>query len=393
MPAPRVKPSVDPRLEELIAYHAGLRLDPRARRRLAEAVAERLAATGARSEAEYVQRVTRPRVDERELDVLAAALSVGETHFLRAPQQLAALAARVLPRLAAERPGPVRVWCAGCASGEEAYTIALLGSEIGVPVAVLGTDLDAAAIARARAGRYRERALRKLDEATRRRHFTRAADGLFQVRPALAAACRFRAGSLKHLPARGPFDLILCRNVLLYFSRVEARLALRRFATLLRDGGVLALGAAEASHARLADLEPDPGGGALFVRAPRATRRPVRDAESPPARRPPDDLASARAAFDAGDVAAALAAAERALSADPFAAEAHLMRGLLLERAGRTADAAAAYLRATTLDPAFAMAWSCLARVREGSGDRVGARAARERARAAGRSTHAGSRS
>ena len=120
------------------------------------------------------------------LDRLIDQVTVQETAFARDPGQLDAIPWHGLLQAArAAEPGAIRVWSAGCASGEEAYTLALLAAEafapVRAPVEVLGTDISGAAIAAAVAGRYRERAVRDLEPVLRLRYLDRQADGSYLV--------------------------------------------------------------------------------------------------------------------------------------------------------------------------------------------------------------------
>jgi len=184
------------------------------------------------------------------------------------------LGAELLPSLAAARRGaPLAAWSAGCASGEEPYTLALVWhAQLAarfpeVALDLLGTDAAPERIARAERGLYPPGCLRELPAPLREAAFEPAPDGEMRLRDAFRRGVRFAVGDLRaHLPD-GPFDLVLCRNVAFtYFDEAHQRETLARLADRLRPGGVLVIGAHEAlpdgADARLAPLGPS-----LFRRA------------------------------------------------------------------------------------------------------------------------------
>lgn len=140
---------------------------------------------------------------------------------------------------------PIRLWVPGCARGEEAYTFAimlveLLGeAEAAARVSIWGTDLNAEALAQARSGRYRRSALREVEAPLVERHFD-AFDGEFQVRPALQACCRFEQRNVFDPVEPAAFDMVSCRNVLIYLKpEWQARLLLQLHRALRPDGLLL----------------------------------------------------------------------------------------------------------------------------------------------------------
>ncbi len=177
--------------------------------------------------------------DAPSLELLAEHAVVGETSFWRHAEGLAALARRLVGRA-----GPLRLWCAGCATGEEPYSLAMALLEAGREVAgdsILATDLSRRALARAEAGTYRPRALRRLPEGLRAR-WLRPVEAGFRVDPRVAAPVTFLRHNLLDPPPPGPFDAVLCRNAVIYFEPEVARAALARLAGALAPGGVLLTG-------------------------------------------------------------------------------------------------------------------------------------------------------
>jgi chemotaxis protein methyltransferase CheR len=208
------------------------------------------------------------RIAERDPEAIAALVEhtlVGETAFWRHPAELAALGGRL-----AATPGPLSIWCAGCATGEEAYSVAMALLESGRTGRgdhVLGTDVSERALARARAGVYPPRALRKLppDLATR---WLEGAGGERRVGAEARAAVSFARHNLAAgaAPAGAPFDAVLCRNVLIYFTPARAVAALHRLLEALRPGGLLVLGPVELQLAAGMPLDWIEGGGATLLR-------------------------------------------------------------------------------------------------------------------------------
>jgi chemotaxis protein methyltransferase CheR len=173
---------------------------------------------------------------------LKAYLTIQVTEFFRNPEHFAHLARRVLPEL----PPVGRWWSAGCSIGAEAYSLGMLALEADRPATrILATDIDPEALARTRAGVYREAELAGVSPQRRARFFTPAPGGGFAVRPELRRLVQVQRHDLLRDPLPGPWDLILCRNVVIYFT-AEARQALyRRFRDALRPGGFLFVGGTE----------------------------------------------------------------------------------------------------------------------------------------------------
>jgi chemotaxis protein methyltransferase CheR len=243
----------DPGLAALLAQIARARgIDCEAykasclRRRLAV----RMRARGARTYQDYARVLA---TDGEEYDRLLDALTINVTKFYRNRETWDALAARYLPELWAARRGAVRCWSAGCASGEEPYTLAILllecarggpGPEARTGPLVDATDLDRTSLERAAAGRYRAPAFEEMPPHLTARYCT--AGETREVVPAVRALVRFRQHDLLREPApHAPYDLVLCRNVVIYFDRGTQQRLFDGFADALAPGGVLVLGKVE----------------------------------------------------------------------------------------------------------------------------------------------------
>ncbi len=185
-----------------------------------------------------------------ELQALVDLLTVQETSFFRTPEQFEALAAE-LPALLAARDGrgrPFRAWSAGCATGEEPATLAmLLADRIPGPFEVLATDISARALAAARAGRFPAHRLRGLSAELRDRHLEPDGAG-WRLKPALAVRIEYRMLNLadaQALAAVPEQDVILCRNVFIYLSEAAKLAAAQAFHRALAPWGLLLVGSAE----------------------------------------------------------------------------------------------------------------------------------------------------
>lgn len=409
------------RLVALVREETG-NVVPRARHGFLEEVAVRRARTrGFVRVADYAAALAAGRL-EGEWGELVPLITVKESFFFRAPQQFAAIERHVLPALLRGRgPAPgrardrtLRLWSAACARGEEPATLAMILAEHEALAAwdwrVLATDLDADALASAERGLYGERAVAQVPERIRERWLTRRGS-LFELHPAIRRRIEYRQLNLARPPFRGlpeePFDLVLLRNVLIYFRRPLQRRVVAEVGQRLAPGGYVFLGASEtlwqiydglapedlddcfayrhperpaegsATPGRPRPAHPDPAPAqapgarvgphaAPTARrvAPSLTTEPVVADEVPAAGRaepPPSPpgggahglllAAAGKLAADRLEESGALAAEARA--ADPSDPAAYALEGFLHDLAGRTQEASAAYRAALYLDPAL----------------------------------------
>jgi chemotaxis protein methyltransferase CheR len=197
-----------------------------------ERVRRRLRALGLPGTGAYLDRLQDSALGEAEWAALEAEITIGETFFFRYAEQFAALRNTILPEILARNAGTrrLRIWSAGCANGAEPYSLAiLLRQMLGEGMAdwritLLGTDLNEAALDSARRATFSPWALRSMPPEERERDFTPAPDGRgWQLKPQHRATVRFRRQNLLDLLSPDAalemteFDLILCRNVLIYF--------------------------------------------------------------------------------------------------------------------------------------------------------------------------------
>ncbi len=201
---------------------------------------------------------------------LAAALAVNETYFWREFDAVQAVTETIVPSLQNQEPGrAIRIWSAGCASGEEPYTIAialdLTHRFLYGPIEIWATDINAEAIARAREARYGERALRLVPEHVRTAYFEREKDRGWRLRDDIRERVYFRTLNLldeSGIRSMPTFDVIFCRNVFIYFSEQSIAATVERMTTRLKLGGHLFLGATESLFRIPHRLQPIQIGGA-----------------------------------------------------------------------------------------------------------------------------------
>ncbi|MCW3016319.1 MAG: methyltransferase, CheR-type, partial [Solirubrobacterales bacterium] len=187
------------------------------------------------------------------VDRLVDEVSVNETYFMRHADELLSIDWPALAANALAARRPLRIWSAACSSGEEPYTLAIMAAEaLGgarAPVDVLGTDISPTALARAERGVYGARSMRLVSADQRQRWFEPADRNDLRVGDQLRALVRFQRHNLvpdASLPAgETPFDLVICRNVLIYFHRDTVTSTLRGLRAAVASHGELVLGAAD----------------------------------------------------------------------------------------------------------------------------------------------------
>jgi chemotaxis protein methyltransferase CheR len=340
------------------------------------------------------------------LDAMVSALNVGETHFFRGAPQIKVLEQRILPKLIDRRGRErrLRIWSAGCSTGEEAYTLAILLRRL-LPapaewdVLILATDINGRSLERARRGLYTAWSLRGAPEFVRNSYL--AGEGnRFEIAPQIRDMVTFSRLNLAEddYPSVSTntqaMDLIVCRNVLLYFDEDGTRAVMRRLRDALAEGGWLMLGPVEAGLGAFDGLEQDEPGTAAYRRSTGSSARSDREeslvpslaqqtatrqlrrkrprsrpwppsppsSSSPPS--PPSEpgILDGSAAFEValelwrtGRAAEALGRLEAEAEGHPLIAPLHYLTGLILLEEERTEEAIAAFRRSTYADPSFAL--------------------------------------
>jgi chemotaxis protein methyltransferase CheR len=214
-----------------------------------------------------IRRLLSSQLTRKQIEVLASHLTVGETYFFREPKSLAVLTNHILPELIREQRQKgrrLRIWSAGCASGEEAYTIAMLLSQAiadlkSWQIHLLATDINPQALKKGARGIYNQWSFRATPPELIERYFVRR-DRHWEILPHLKQMVTFAYHNLVADPYPAlanhtlAMDLIFCRNVLMYFSPGQAKTVLQNLNGSLVEGGWLMVSATETSHVRHAPL-------------------------------------------------------------------------------------------------------------------------------------------
>jgi chemotaxis protein methyltransferase CheR len=238
-------------LRDLISDRLGVWFDEGKRDLLASKMSDRVLELGLRSFLDYYYLLKYGTGAADEWHQLTDILSVQETYFWREIDQIRALVDVLVPRYIADRKGPVRIWSAACATGEEPLTIAMVLNEAGwfdkADIEIWASDFSPSALEKASRGVYRERSFRELPPTLRAKYFT-PVEGGWQVDPGLQARVRFSRANLLNeqdtsLLATAPF--IFCRNVFIYFSEATVREIVARFAQRMPRQSYLFVGVSE----------------------------------------------------------------------------------------------------------------------------------------------------
>jgi chemotaxis protein methyltransferase CheR len=239
-------------LADMIRARSGIDFTESNRFLLESRVQQRVEELRFESPRAYLHRL-RYAGDESEFDHLLDRVTNPETYFFRESEQLAAFSEDLLPEWEDAPPaGPLRIWSAGCASGEEPYTVAILLEEKGFfarhSVEIFGSDISVASLARARAGVVRENAFRQTSDERRSRFFDPEGPGRFRIREEIRSRVSFGRLNLiepARLTALPRFHVIFCRNVLIYLDERSKRSVVASLYERLLPGGHLFLGRVE----------------------------------------------------------------------------------------------------------------------------------------------------
>lgn len=172
-------------------------------------------------------------------------MTINVSEFWRNPSRWEVLQKRFFPEMLGSA-NRLKIWSAACSTGEEPYTIAMILSELGAlqRSSLLATDLDSGVLQKAIEGSYLERSLRDVPAACRQKYFKQA-DGAFLISDSLKQFIQFKQQNLLHDTFDTSFDLIVCRNVMIYFTEDAKHLLYQKFANALKPGGLLFVGSTE----------------------------------------------------------------------------------------------------------------------------------------------------
>ncbi len=371
-----------------------------------ERVRKRMRATTTGDSTQYLALLDDKISGPSEWAKLEAEITIGETFFFRYAEQFTALRDTILPEIIERKQGDkrLRIWSAGCATGAEPYSLAILVSELLGPqlqnwrTTIVGTDINESFLDVARQARFGKWALRSMQQADRDRYFLPGKGEQWQLRPEFRSLVRFeRHNLLSLLDGTSPlefsdFDLILCRNVLIYFHPDTVTRVVQALHDCLSDKGWMLLGHAEpnpvfASMMQVLSLPgtvayrqgegetpqpqtkpPEPWVPLLPLpekpAAPPKRHAPVRPSVPPPApaqpAAPPPEPASlleqVRDLANLGDFRTAHTLCARAIGAHPLNPALHLYQGLIAQALNRPEEAEKSFLKGIYLDKSFAMA-------------------------------------
>lgn len=240
---------------DLLRKHSGLHFGLDSRFLLEKRLARRLRALEMTSFAAYHYRIRSASPRDEEFANLIDELTTNETYFFRERSQMRALIVEIFQELQVARQGvrraPISVWSAGCSSGEEPYSIVILAREAGMipgkDIHVYASDISRRMLRKARQGIYREASFRETEAPLRRKYFTEK-DGLWRVSDEIKKHVDFIHLNLfdrSKISLLGSMDVILCRNVIIYFNRESKREVIQTFHDKLKPGGHLLLGHSE----------------------------------------------------------------------------------------------------------------------------------------------------
>ena len=239
-------------LSEFVRKHCGLHFGPESRFLLEKRVARRMRDLELTSFSAYHYLLRSGASSAGELPELIDELTTNETYFFRELGQLRGLIHEVVPAVRLERPDqPVSIWSAGCSSGEEPFTVAMLALEAGLQpgrdLRIYASDISRRVLRKARQGVYRESSFRETDPVLREKYFSEK-EGTSRISDALKQCVDFVHVNLmdrSKLALLGKMDVVLCRNVIIYFDVESKRQVIRTFHEKLRPGGHLMLGHSE----------------------------------------------------------------------------------------------------------------------------------------------------
>lgn len=363
---------------------------------------------------EIVDHVARGELNRVVVEQLASHLTIGETYFFREPSAFTALEQQVIPELmqrVAKCDRKMRIWCAACCTGEEAYSLAILlnqidGSTTRWTGSILATDINQTFLRMARTAIYKKWSFRDENTSIKERYFTPVEGGLFRLQHGVQKYVRFEYLNLAEdvypslLNGTNGLDLILCRNVLMYFSGEILKAVIDRLFECLVPGGYLVVGAAESSQQNFRRFQAVYFNGIVIYRKPeaavaveaarpsdpacfnamptmkRSARQPFLPTPSLPSPRQrrhsvtahvpsthttPLLVVEARLAANRGELSTALGKCDEAIAANKLDPATHHLRATILDELGKQQEAIGALKTALYLAPDFALAHFTLA--------------------------------
>jgi chemotaxis protein methyltransferase CheR len=250
------------RLSEFIAAHMGLNFPRKRWRDLERGVISAARELGFNEPESFVRRIVSSPISREQIEALASRLTVGETYFLRERGGLDALREEIMPELLRRRNGEerfLRIWSAGCSSGEEPFSIAIILKEMGTvlrewSISILATDINPDALRKAAEGVFGEWSFRNTPSGFKEKYFRKIGPGRFEILPEIRRMVDFSYLNLAEdsypslTGSTNAMDLIFCRNVLMYFTPDLAKNVVERLNRSLVEGGWLIVSPCETSN-------------------------------------------------------------------------------------------------------------------------------------------------
>ncbi|GBE36723.1 chemotaxis protein methyltransferase [bacterium BMS3Bbin07] len=241
-------------LRDLIRDYSGIYFDDSARYLLEKRLTARLRMNNINNYRDYYRYLLYDRNREDELAAIMDVLTVNETYFFREKNQLLSFSDEILPELRQKNKNSrkIRIWSAGCSTGEEPYTIGMLILESnlfnGWDIEILGSDINRRVLQTARRGIYRQNSFRSIDRYYINKYFEPLPDGSFKILDRVKRLVNFGYLNLfdaVKVSSLGSMDVVFCRNALIYFDMPSKKKVVEGFYNVLPDGGYLLLGHAE----------------------------------------------------------------------------------------------------------------------------------------------------
>ncbi len=415
-----LSPHLLSRLSELVATQTGLHFPPERWTDLERGIVAAAPDFNFSDRESCAQWLLSAPLTRQMNEVLASHLSIGETYFFREKQSLGIFEEHILPMLLQSRrqnERRLRIWSAGCSTGEEAYTLAILLDRL-IPdlndwnITILATDFNPKFLRKAALGIYGEWSFRDAPVWLREHYFTKNGDGSFEIHPRIKKMVTFSylnfADDIYPSLANNTsaMDVILCRNVLMYFTAQHAKQVADHFHRALVDGGWLIVSLTEASNSLLSSFTPVVFPRAVLYRKMKNTESTSRVSEHqrpplfaktevalpmPPVMQPvpaatdihvahADPLPApqqderevlsrmARSCADQGQLSEALAWCEKAIAADKLNPSHYYLSATILQEQGQHDGAIQSLMRALYLDPDFALAHFALGNLHQSQG-------------------------
>jgi chemotaxis protein methyltransferase CheR len=380
------------RLKDRLIASTGLAFYADRDKLLTDLIGQRLSVLELRDCSSYAEFLADGERGSAEMEALISGLTIGETYFFRDEEQFSAIRDVILPDILERNRDSRRlmIWSAGCATGAEPYSLAIvLARELadriaGWQIVIRATDLNRSFLIQAAEGRFRSGALRSVSDEVKRECFSKEG-AVWRIHPQYKRWISFQQLNLigsefsTAFPGGAEFDLILCRNVMIYFAREDNCRLIERFHQAMGDGGWLILGACEYNAANLkvfravdaggarvfqkitvppAPLEAPPASGLETMLAPEMPAAPLVEAIEARGSEDlcPADLDGLRQLADGGNWLGAAEYGQRLLAQHSWTAEIHFYHALIFEKLGIANEPERSLRHAIYLDRKFALA-------------------------------------